>query len=238
MTDITDRINHVDDVRPLKALFYGPPGSGKTTIAGTAPKGLILDPEGGTMTIRDTDADVMPIRSSKDMEDSIFYLANSKHDYESVIFDTVTAMQDVLSAEVGLTKVLKLGPTKGVDPRNTYGQIAAHIRHYILLLNALPMNVVFTAQLRFRDRDEDRNDPEEGLYPLVPDVSPSILRTLTAAPDVIGRTFVRDAGSESIYGVQFGPDHRSVAKHRNLGLPKEVRNLTIPKLIKLTKEAK
>ena len=74
--------------RPLKALFFGPPGSGKTTLAGTAPKAIMFDTEGGTMSIRGTGVDVLPIPSWSVFESAVLDLMMEKHSYESVILDS------------------------------------------------------------------------------------------------------------------------------------------------------
>lgn len=220
-------------MRPLKALFFGPSKSGKTTLAGTAPKALFLDTEGGTMSIRDKDVDIFPIRRWQDMEDAVETLIREKHQWESVVLDSVTLLQEVAGDHVGLMGAIIASDQ---DPRSAYGNIGAMIRHKILQLNHLPINVIITAQLRERDGQ----DIEAGQYPLTPDVTPSILKTLMAAPDVIGRTYLTQVGGtpqDVEHRVAFGPETTSQVGHRDLALPPQVKGLTIPKLIKLTTEA-
>lgn len=212
--------------KPLKALFYGPPGSGKTVLGATAPTPLVLDFEDGSMSIREAKVDLYPIRKWEDVTDAWYTLATEGHSWKSVVIDTVSMMQEVASRE---TKLLS-DFTAGTDPRHSYGKISAIMKDIIWKFALLPMNVIFLAQMRIEDV-EPGDKPEEGTYPLLPDVTPSIYKVLAAAPDVIGRTFVRNTPGGVIYGVSFGPDSRSVAKQRALGLPAEVSNLTIPKLI-------
>ena len=217
--------------RPLKALFFGPPGSGKTTLAGTAPKAIMFDTEGGTMSIRGTGVDVLPIPSWSVFESAVLDLMMEKHSYESVILDSVTLLQEIAGVEAKLMDHI-LDPSK--DARQSYGAIGAMVRHKLLQLNALPMNVIFTAQLR----EKEAVDMEAGQYPLIPDVTPAIYKVLTAVPDVIGRLSLTQTGATPMdvtHRVTFGPESRSPAKQRDLGLPSVVTNLTIPKLIELSK---
>lgn len=226
---ILDRTEKASAVRPLKALFFGPSKSGKTTLAATAPNALILDTEGGTMSVRGTDIDVLKIVTWSEMDAALKALMMESHGYESVILDSVTLLQEVAGAEAGLLRAIM----DNEDPRRAYGSIGAMIRHKILQLNSLPMHVIFTAQLRERDGI----DLDAGQYPLTPDVTPAILKTLMAAPDVIGRTRIVQVGAtpEDVeHRVVFGPESRSQVGHRALGLPPEVKGLTIPKLIELT----
>jgi len=225
---ILTRAESATVVRPLKALFFGPSKSGKTTLAATAPKALMLDTEGGTMSIRESDVDVLRILTWDDMDQALKALMLEKHGYESVILDSVTLLQEVAGAEAGLLRAILANE----DPRRAYGSIGAMIRHKILQLNALPMNVIFTAQLRERDAV----DMEAGQYPLTPDVTPAILKTLMAAPDLIARTKLHQVGAapqDVEYRVVFGPESRSQVGNRDIDLPYEAQGVTIPKLIEL-----
>lgn len=219
----------------LKGLFFGPSKSGKTTLVASAPKALLLDTEGGAMSVRGTDIDVLKIYDWETFEDVVKELTLGKrHGYESVALDSVTFLQEVAGRRFNLLNAIT-DPKQ--DARQAYGNIGAAIRHKIIQLINLPMNVLFTAQLRERDAV----DLEAGQYPLTPDVTPAILKTLMAAPDVIGRTVIKQVGglpTDVEYRVIFGPETRSQVGHRNLGLPSEVKGLTIPKLISLAKEAK
>jgi phage nucleotide-binding protein len=217
--------------RKLKALFFGPPGSGKTTLAGTAPKAILLDTEGGTMSIRKTDVDVLPIPDWPTFEAAVQDLMIEKHNYETVILDSVTMLQEVAGNQARLMEHI-LNPK--MDARQAYGAIGAMIRHKLIQLNALDMNVIFTAQLR----EKEAVDMEAGQYPLSPDVTPAVYKVLTALPDVIGRLSLTQVGSTPTdveHRVTFGPETRSPAKQRDLDLPTVVTNLTIPKLIELAR---
>lgn len=233
MPSIVGRTTKATATRPLKALFFGPSKSGKTTLGGTAPDVLFLDVEGGTMTLRDKDIDVFPIKQWADIDDALKTLTLEKHPWKSVVIDSITALQEIAGEVAGLNAAI-MG---NEDPRRAYGSVGVMIRHKILQFNNLPMNVIFLAQLRERDAQ----DMEAGQYPLTPDVTPAILRTLMAAPDVIGRTLVTQVGAATTdveYMVSFGPESLSQVGHRDLALPPRVKGLTIPKLIKLTKEVK
>ncbi len=232
MGNTLDQAGPASEVRKLKLLLFGPAKVGKTTLAATAPKALFLDTEGGTMSVRDTDADVLPITSWEVMQNATKELIMGGHGYESVILDSVTMLQEIAGEKVGLLDMI-LG--KKEDPRQAYGAIGAMIRHKILQLNTLPMNVIFTAQLRERDAI----DLEAGQYPLTPDVTPAILKVLMPMPDVIGRLAIVRNGATPLdieRQVIFGPETRSQVGHRNLGLPPKVTGLTIPKLIATIKE--
>jgi phage nucleotide-binding protein len=219
----------VSETRKLKALFFGPPGSGKTRLAGTAPKAIFLDTEGGTMSIRGTGVDVLSIDTWDKFALAVQELMLEKHNYESVVVDSVTMLQEVAGNQAKLLEYI-LSPKD--DARQAYGAIGAMVRHKLLQLNALPMNVIFTAQLR----EKEAVDMEAGQYPLIPDVTPAIYKVLTAIPDVIGRTHLTQTGAQPTdveYRVTFGPETRSPAKQRDLHLPNVVTNLTIPKLIEM-----
>ncbi len=219
-------------VRPLKFLVFGPSKTGKTTLAATAPKAIMLDTEGGYMAARKSGIDVLPTTTWSIFSDAVQELMMGGHGYESVILDSVTLLQELAGREASLLEFIL---DSGKDARQAYGAVGAMVRHKLLQLNNLPMNVIFTAQLR----EKEAVDIEAGQYPLVPEVTPAIHKVLVAAPDVIARTAIVQVGatpSDVEYRIIFGPETRSQVGHRDLALPTMATGLTIPKLIELTKE--
>ncbi len=219
-------------VRPLKFLVFGPSKTGKTTLAATAPKAIMLDTEGGAMSARGSGIDVLDITTWSLFEEAVLELTMGGHGYQSVILDSVTLLQEVAGRHVDLLGYIT---SSDKDARQAYGAIGAMIRHKLLQLNNLPMNVIFTAQLREREAV----DIEAGQYPLVPEVTPAIHKVLVAAPDVIARTAIVQTGTTTNdieYRVFFGPETRSQVGNRDLKLPPVATGLTVPKLIKLIKE--
>jgi hypothetical protein len=194
----------------------------------------MLDTEGGSMSVRGSGIDVLPVQTWSIFDDAVKELMMGGHGYESVILDSVTLLQESAGREANLMEYI-LDQTK--DTRQAYGAIGAMVRHKLLQLNNLPMNVIFTAQLRERESV----DIEAGQYPLTPEVTPAILKVLVAAPDLIARTAIVQTGAtpqDVEYRVIFGPETRSQVGNRDLGLPAVATGLTIPKLIALTQEKK
>lgn len=229
---ILPRLNNPVGPRKLKAFFYGAPGTGKTTLIGTAPKLLLLDVDGGATSVRGQ-PNVTTFRVEKwgDLDDALFTLYREDHGFESVAIDTLTTMQEVAAVHAKLHDVL----LSNQDPRRAYSVMAAMARHKLSLFHSLDMHVLFTAHLRLKDGPDDTADVEEGTFPLVPDIQPAVQRTALALPDIIGRTFLKDMGNGKLqHAIMFGPDERTVAKQRRFGLAREVTGLTIPKLIKIT----
>jgi hypothetical protein len=83
---------------PLKAVFYGPPGVGKTTLIKSAPGNtLFLDTEGST-----TDYQVNRIETTNyaEVNDAIEYLLHESHPYTNVALDTISAWEDFAEQEI------------------------------------------------------------------------------------------------------------------------------------------
>lgn len=104
-----DDMGVLDAIRPasdqqrqhLSLLVYGAPGSGKTWLAGSAAtagiRTLVLDVESGTMTIRDTGADVLTIDSTKTLRAAYTEIKRrleaGTFEYDLVVLDSLTEIQ-------------------------------------------------------------------------------------------------------------------------------------------------
>lgn len=213
----------------LKALFYGAPGTGKTTIVSTAPKLLLLDTDGGATTVRDNEnVTVMRVTEWSDIDDVLYTLLREDHPWESVAIDTLTTLQMVAEISFDLAKDY----IENKDPRRTYARMAAMIRAALVSFVNLPMHVLFTAHQRVMS-DEESSALEEGVYAMMPDIQPAVARLALALPDVIGHTHFVSRSGKLVQAVRFGPNIRAVTKERNLGLPPVALNVTIPEIIEI-----
>lgn len=213
----------------LTALIFGPSKTGKTTLAASGPKTLILDTEGGSKSVRDTDADVIAIPDWDTFDRVVTELITQPHEYETVVLDSVTYLQELAGQKADLMGHIM---DAKADARQAYGKMNAMIRHKLILLHSAPFHFIMTAQLRERDGD----DVEAGKYPLTPDVSPAIMKVVVALPDLICRTaIVRSGGTtkDVEYRVIFGPETRSQVGNRDLELPFDATGVTIEKLIEI-----
>lgn len=87
----------------INAIFYGDTGVGKTHLAGSAADYpplspvLMIDVEGGTLTLAGKKVDVYHPRGWKDMQEAYNFLRNEDHGYKTVIIDSLTEIQRKLS---------------------------------------------------------------------------------------------------------------------------------------------
>lgn len=176
-------------------VFYGRAGSGKTTLAATFPGPILhIDvKDEGTDSIRDVkNVKVLEISESGDFEEAYWWLKQNPKEYRTVVVDTVTQLQQLLVEEVSAKKNLrgKNAGDWGTMTKGDWGDVAAKMKTWITNWRDLPMEVVFLAQDRVFNGEEDSSDgeidPEVG-----PRLSPSVNSHLCAAVSIIGNTFIR-----------------------------------------------
>lgn len=194
--DFENTISPVGDVEaPLTMVLYGRSGTGKTHVASTFPKPiLLLDVrERGTKTISNVkELDVSTATSWDRIEQAYWYLLKSKtgRKYKSVVIDQVSMMQD-LCMEFCKEE-------EGLDPddlitKRMWGSISGKMKHWLQSYRDLQtrgLNVCFIAHERSIESDEDAADQ---IAPSIgPRLMPSVASFLNGLVDVIGNTYIRE----------------------------------------------
>lgn len=111
----------------VKALIYGGPGVGKTTLCGTAPAPLILSCEAGLMPLREKEIPVVEIKTVDDISGVFDWLQTpeARQHIQTVCLDSLTEIAEV---------VLAHNREQVKDPRQAYGetqiQMSALIRSF------------------------------------------------------------------------------------------------------------
>ena len=201
--------------KPMRVALYGRAGSGKTTLACSFPKPLLLDVNGeeGTDSVSDVKGlQVLPVQTWEDFEQLYWFLENGDHDFETVIVDTVTNLQELAIREVASANKKKDADGGwGTMSKQMWGEVSSMLKTWITNFRNLPdLNVVFLAQERlFNAGDESENDDGQIAPEVGPRMMPSVGSTLNAAVDLVGHCFIRE-------------EHKRV-KDKN-GKVKEVRN--------------
>jgi hypothetical protein len=188
-----------DIVRPRSWCFYGRSGSGKTTLAATFPEPILLLDirDRGTDSITDRKVDVKEIEALEDIEDAYYFLKEHPDRYKTIVWDTVTQVQQLFMEEV-TSSSRKNGRTAGMWgslSQRQYGDVAAMMKEWGLNYRNLTdhgMEVVFLAQERTSVIEDDGRNNDNMIVPEVgPQIMPSIASFLNANVSVIGNTFIR-----------------------------------------------
>lgn len=196
-TDREPNFRDISEVKRSKSFaVYGRSGTGKTTFAGSFPKALLIDiQDEGTDSVSDVKGlKVWDIEDLDDIDDVYWYLKKGDHKFETVILDTVTMLQHLKIMDIVGPKLERSGKQAGdwgTMTKQNWGEVASYMKDQITRFRNLPMNVVFLAQERIFNIEEDESDvgmidPEVG-----PALSPSVKTHLNAAVSVIGNTFIR-----------------------------------------------
>lgn len=142
-------------------LIYGDSGVGKTVLASTFPKPLFLDAEDGTASITLDGCDSTPIETWEDLFDVTAWLIdNPDHGYETIVVDSLNEVQ-----VKSLRYILKAFPNvrRAYDSLagvSDYGKMMDDVDRMIRELKALPVHVLFLAQVQYKSMDSDVIQPQ------------------------------------------------------------------------------
>lgn len=217
-----------------KALFFGPPGNGKTRMLGTAADDertypmAFLNFEAGERTLVGKDIDIYDIRDMQDYGDAYEMLTDPECKYRSVGLDSVSETQ-----VVGLLDILEMDK-KRADPdqlaQPDWGVILVRMRRLIRHYKFLPMHVFMTAL------SGDVTIPRVGTVK-APLVQGSFVNELPGIMDVVGYMAVEEAEEEDGEAKHFLLLHsqpRFLVKARapwDARPPAEIEDPTITKLL-------
>jgi len=149
---ILETISKPED-RPVIVTVCGDSGLGKTTLASTFPKPIVIRAEDGLQAIpADQRPDAFPlIHKIEDLWAQIMSLLQEKHDYKTVVIDSVTALERLFMAHIVETdpkKPASINQALGGYGAGLQAVAALHqrVRKACGLLNErMGMHVVFVA---------------------------------------------------------------------------------------------
>lgn len=215
----------------INCCFYGRPGSGKTTLACTFPKPLLLidmkDEKGYLIAKRIKGVTVVRAKSVEELYTIYWHLKDNPGKYKTVVLDTITAGQALFLEDLRQRKKPNLDSAKmgnwGTMTKQDWGEVSQSYGPLLLDFRDLDCNTVYLSHERTFNLGED-NEEDERIDPSVgPRVMPSISSSLLAAVDFIGDCFIRQRklkdSVETQYCLRVGPHPVYITKVR---VPKDV----------------
>ncbi len=193
-------------VTPLmKALIYGQPGIGKSTLALSMPEPLMIDCDRGIHRVDVTDlSDTVEVDSWTDVDEVL----NDKEElkkFSTLIFDTAGSLIDFMSAHIIKTQP-KMAMSGGQLSLQGYGVRKVMFQSLLSRIHTLGLHVVFVSHER-EERDGD-------LRFVRPEVGGSSGADLIKGLDIVG--YMESIGNKRV--VRFNPQEKFYAKN-SLSLP-------------------
>lgn len=217
----------------IKALFYGPPGGGKTTLGGSAAlcvKTLIISAESGLLSLQNLkdasgnipDIDYVQIKNMADMEAAYHFLKNEKHEYKAVVIDSLTEIQ-----RVAKDAIMEEAKVQTMEIRS-WGQLASKLERLVRSFRDLPMHLIITA---LEDAETDKLTGEVKVWPAL---QGSVQKQLPAYFDLVAYAFSRETGEgaerRTVHGLLTQNSGKYVAKDRSGKLPKIIDDPSFEKI--------
>lgn len=182
----------------IKALIYGQAGTGKSTLALSAPKPLMLDFDGGVHRVNYShQGATVQITSWEDCEN---VLKEDLSDYESLVIDTGGKMLDYM-AEYIVRKNPKLGRSNGALTLQGFGERKGMFRQFCRAIMIMNKHLIFVAH---RDTQKINED-----FRYVPLFGGSSYDDLVTDLDLVG--YMEAVGKKRV--ITFDPSDRNDGKN-------------------------
>jgi hypothetical protein len=182
----------------IKALIYGQAGTGKSTLALSAPKPLMLDFDGGVHRVNYShQGATVQITSWEDCEN---VLKEDLSEFESLVIDTGGKMLDYM-ADYIVRKNPKMGRSNGALTLQGYGERKGMFRQFCRMTMIMNKHLIFVAH---RDTQKINED-----FRYVPLFGGSSYDDLVTDLDLVG--YLEAVGKKRV--ITFDPSDRNDGKN-------------------------
>ncbi len=180
----------------VKMMIYGQAGMGKTTVALSAPKPLLLDFDNGVKRVNMAHLDGVDIVQVGSWQDVQQVLQENLSGYQTIVVDTIGKMMDfIISYKCG---------TRQPQIRD-WGGINAEFAWMTRTLSALNKNVVFVAH---RDTRKEGDDTV-----FIPALREKSYNSIVTELDLLGYLEMRNENGVQRRTITFDPTSRNDGKN-------------------------
>lgn len=242
-----------DTTPRLKALWYGPPGVGKTTLAASASlcpemsPVLFISMEGGTLAISEPlEGFVNPdnIRVTEfaglgELDRLLEWLATTNHGYKTIVFDSISDMQEHLidawqkimlpRGEEGLPDISQSDKAQ----MRVFGKTTDGMRERLRKMRDLPSHVLFIS-----GEADTSGNPTKTVFQRYPALMPKLRQSVIGYVDVVARLYIKPGETGDVESTRLllcTPTNETIAKDRSPGgkLGKIIIDPTMSKIMAL-----
>lgn len=201
--------NTLHDSGKINALIYGESGAGKTRLALTCDRPLVISAEGGLMSLQGADIPYIEVTDIKTAREAVKYTTQHAAEYGTIVFDSLSEI-----AEIVLADLMQKTP----DPRKVYPEMESAVTRLIRQLRELPCSVIWIAKQTTVTDDAGR----KSYTPMVPGqkFSDKLPYLLDLVGHLVVDTVQKEDGTVSHRRtLRFVPDGTFTAKDRSGKLP-------------------
>jgi hypothetical protein len=201
---VLDRISPVSESEVgIRMTIYGQTKTGKTRLACTFPKPLLLiGAEDGTKSVSNVKGvDFVRLQASKEVKDLIDG-AITDGKYKTVVLDTATSLYDIVVKEILNLAELPLSRSWGMAKRDQWTQAANIMKERLWSL--LHVSEVQGTSILILAQEKNANEESEGQSSelLTPNIGASVSKSvrglLDMTCDYICQTFIREQTVEEV----------------------------------------
>lgn len=214
----------------INMLVYGESGIGKTRLAGSADavpalrRVLLIDVEGGTLTLRDTypEVETVRVKSWQDMQNVYDALYSGKYDFSTIVVDSLTEIQK-MSMDGIMRKLVEEYEERSADVPGLreWNINLEQTRKFVRAFRDLPMNTIFTALVK-----ADKN-PRTGAMKRKPSLSGKLADEIAGFLDVVVYLYAKEIDGENKRLLLCTSTEDTVAKDRSNCLPMTIEEPTM-----------
>lgn len=175
-------------------IIYGLSGVGKTHLAGTAglhddlSNVLVINAEYGLASIDSPNVFAENVNTQADLDRVFYALATKSGDYatiQTVVIDSITVLQ-----KLHLTELAEEAGNPDKIQRQHYGQDTAYLSRMTRQFCQLPINVIFTALVRYQYPPGDDKANKAPAIGAIPDLTEKLSAIISGAVDNVWYMYV------------------------------------------------